>query len=88
MGVFGFFRRHKDESIDEPQDAEDSSEADIGSDFKPAFREPISFPPVSPQSNASTDMQLVLARLELINQRLEVIDRRLQVIENIAKENK
>src|SRR3989344_12172 len=47
-------------------------------------------PPVQPGFGgglSSTDIQLMLTKLDLINQRLEVLDRRLQVIEKIAKDN-
>lgn len=57
---------------------------------QPVFNQPTSFQPQSFQQNnlGSSDIQLIIAKLDLINQRLEVLDRRLQVIEQIAKESR
>ena len=83
MGMLSFFK-HKEEAEEPVENIEPVEQAE---EFRPAFQEPLSFSQPS-MTAGSSDMQLMLTKLELINQRLEVIDRRLQVIESIAKENK
>lgn len=76
---------------------------DYGGNFKPAFadtgfqsnfNQPPTFQtqsfqqPLAQNNFSSSDVQLIIAKLDLVNQRLEVLDRRLQVIEQIAKESK
>ncbi|MFA4886890.1 MAG: hypothetical protein WC595_01630 [Candidatus Nanoarchaeia archaeon] len=95
MGVFDFFRKKKDDDLD--LSAFDVKDESPGIDqpkfeeeeFKPAFPETTSFNRPSPPSQngmSSTDVQLILTKLDLINQRLENMDRRLQIIEQLAKQ--
>ena len=66
-------------------------ETDLG--FRPRQQEPLQ--PFSPGPSftqtsglSSSEVQLVLAKLDILSQRMELMDRRLQVIEDIAKNSK
>jgi len=93
MGLVSrFFRKKEEEDLEDlpPLESprEDAEEAHFSAPRRTPFQEEKNIHPSFPASSqAFSDMNLILTKLELINQRLEVLDRRVQVIEKIARES-
>ena len=76
MSILDVFRKKDEVNLEDLGIKDEPAE-----EFKPAFPESSGSSGIT-----STDVQLIITKLDLINQRLENMDKRLQIIEKAARD--